>query len=212
MEHDTSSIRRQSHLRLGSHGFPIHPNLPLLECSGIRSIQQIGRRIVALYCMAGVANGADQSMLSDWLKSEGWSDCLEPPEVELLRQSAYTDEQLNQMSWTQESLYALCWCVGLVEDISLPERECDLSDVFPSIPPEVGFSGFVESLGMRKSEVVWQQLDYYYNLHASLVHPELWKSRAKHSRIIFPVVLERRHALEWVCGPERSWAEISLDI
>lgn len=211
MEHDASSIRLRSHSRLASLGVPTHPKLPLLECSNPRSIGEIAKRVVALYCMAGVANGADQSMLSDWLQSEGWDDFLEQPEVELLHQRAYTDEQINQMSWMQESLYVLCWCGGLVKDLALPESECDLSGVFPSIPPEVDFQEFVESLQMRKSNVVWQELDYYYNLHASLVHPELWSGRDIHSKFILPVVLERRHALEWICAPERSWDDIPLD-
>lgn len=211
MDNAPSSIRQQSHSRLASLGVPVHPNLPLLECLQPRSVQELAKRVVALYCMAGVANGADQSILFNWLKSEGWTDFLERPELDLLHQSAYTDEQLNQMSWMQESIYALCWCGGLIKDLALPQSECDLSDIFSQIPPEVDLSEFVESLQIRNADVVWQELDYYYNLHASLVHPELWTGRKMRSMFILPVVLERRHALEWICAPKRSWVEVSLD-
>lgn len=211
MNADPISIRRESLKWLNEHSVSIHPHLPLLEINKLRSPRDVAQRIVALYCMAGIANGADSAMLLDWLKADGRIDCLESSEIATLRQSTHSDERLNELSWMQESLYTLCWCSAVVEDLPFPDRECDLSRAFPKIPPERDFEDFAASIMLRDQYTLFQALDCYYNLHAALVHPELWNGPDRKLIPLLQIVLERRHALEWICSPLGPWRDVVLD-
>ncbi len=215
MNQYSNAIRSKSIDMLAVQGVPVHPHLPLLDCSKLRNTEEIAKRMVALYCMAGLANEADPESVLDWLKSDGLLDCLEAPEVEMLQRKSLDDEQLNECSWKEESLYALAWCVDQIPDLPPPDKGCDMNEIYEKIPPAVGFAEYVRGIRARPAETIWQQLDYFYNLHASLEHTELWKWKwnglKKRERFLLPAIVERRHALEWVCSPRHEWSEISLD-
>jgi|GEM_PF-1242872 len=211
MNVDSTLVRRKSIEWLAAHNVPNHPNLPLLGHKNLRSSHEVAQRVVALYCMAGIANGADSAMLLDWLEADGGINCLEPAEIATLLEPSHSEERLNELSWIQESLYTLCWCCVLVEELSFPNNECDLSGVFSEIPPERNISEFVSSITLRDQNTIFQALDCYYCLHAALVHPELWGNPQTKSIPLLQIVLERRHALEWIFSRQETWGDIVLD-
>jgi len=210
---DVQAIRSESEAVLTGHDVPIHPHLPLLDLDGTRSAQRVAQRVVALYCMAGLANGADPGMLRDWLVQESALSCLTASEVELLEKapSSFPNELLNELSWKQESLFVLCWSGGLASGVPWPDHECDLSSVFASIPPEVPVESFVGSFVSAPATELARTLDLYYCLHASLAHPELWDTKSGRRPVKIEVVEERRHALEWLCSCDTEWDEVTLD-
>ncbi len=166
---------------------------------------------MALYCLAGLPNEADGTLLLEWLAEEGVLEVLDARELKLLEEPDLPESLLNELSWKQESLYALCWAAGIVQEMPWPDSECDLSDVFPEIPAEVPIGSFRSSLALREKWVLLEALDLHYNLHASLCHPELWGGRDPETVLSAGVVLERRHALEWLCSGMLEWDEVSLD-
>jgi len=205
------SIRNNTLKVLSENNIPMHPNLPLLERGNLKTPSEICQRIVALYSLAGLSNGAEGDLLKEWLVAEnGWS-FLSDIEQEKLNNGNLTREELNELSWKQESLYVLCWCIFIIEDLVWPSSEANLDEVFPRIPPEVPISNFVGSARLRAEEEIIQMLDLYYCIHAAMMHPELWKGAVISSNLKIEVVLERRQALEWVCSKKSQWDEISLD-
>ncbi|QJE99147.1 DUF4272 domain-containing protein [Luteolibacter luteus] len=206
-----SLVRDRSNEWLRAQNVPIHPYLPLIGREKLRPAPDVARRIVAQYCLAGIANDADPKKLLDWLDKEGGIGFLEPSDLASLQQESHTGEQINQLSWAEEALYMLCWCGKLATQLPSPDQECDLANLFSSIPPEREIADFIADLSLRDPDSIVQALDYYYSLHASIVHPELWNGIDPASVLCIPAVLERRHALEWISSPSEGWADIELN-
>lgn len=204
-------IRLKSESVLTSRAVPIHPHLPLLDIPQFRGAEDIGERVVALYAMAGLANGADRAMLQDWLRSECAWKFLSAAEQEILEADRLDRRLMNELSWKQESLLVLSWCGNLIDELPWPDTEADLRSIFGSIPPEIPVQDFIRSSCTRKLDDIVQQLDIYYCLHAALNHPEIWKGAEWRQRPKIEIVLERRQALEWVCNRSVDWDEIYLD-
>lgn len=207
--HDLQNIRVRSEAILKEHKVPLHPNLPILDEISLRSPREVCERIVSLYTLAGLANGAVGELMEEWLIDENALRYLSKGEKEMLKRAQFSEAELNELSWKQESLYALCWCGRLVYQMTWPTDEADLSNVFYLIPPEKAISEFLASYSLRSSDEVVQELDIYYCLHVALEHPELWRDEQTDLRV--EVVVERRQALEWVCSESIGWDEVPLD-
>lgn len=205
------SIRENTKNVLSENNIPAHPHLPLLERSNLKAPTEICERIVALYSLAGLSNGAEGALLKDWLAAENGWRYLSVVEQEILDSENLTREELNELSWKQESLYVLCWCVLIIEGLVWPSSEANLDEIFPRIPPEVPISNFVGSAELRAEQDILQMLDLYYCIHAAMMHPDLWEGAEVSSELKIEVVIERRQALEWVYLKTTQWDEISLD-
>ena len=194
---------------LQKNDVPFNPNLPLLDEVSFRSADDVCKRIVSLYALAGLANGAKGDLLKEWLIDEGGWEFLSKDEQRKLERGELSQAELNELSWKQESLYTLCWCGGLVDKLAWPAYETDLTSIFPLIPPEKSIPEFFDSFSLRSSSQLIGELDLYYSLHAAMMHPELWDK--KNTRLKIEVILERRQALEWICSTSVLWNEVSLD-
>lgn len=162
--------------------------------------------------MTGLANGANGQALLEWIGDEVLDDCFEHEERALLSQPELSEEQLNELSWCQESLYAAAWALSLTSDLVWPDSECDLDPLFAHIPPEVDSASFVRSATLRSERELLEATDLYYCLDASLRHSELWNDAPIDTRYpMVQIVMERRRLLDWVMG-SGLWSDVSLDI
>ena len=205
------SIRENTINVLSENNILAHPHLPLLERSNLKPPSEICERIVALYSLAGLSNGAEGALLKEWLVAEDGLRYLSVIEREKLDNENLTREELNELSWKQESLYVLCWCILIIEGLVWPSSEANLDEIFPRIPPEVSITNFVGSAVLRAEQDILRMLDLYYCIHTAMMHPELWEGSVVSSELKIEVVIERRQALEWVCLKTAQWDKISLD-
>lgn len=206
-----STARLHTKCELEARGIPLHPHLPLRDERVTRAPRRVALQLVALYALAGLANGAEPKMLAEWLLEEGVWEFIPEAERRLFSSQAALGQALNELSWKQESLFLLCWAGKIVPSLPFPDKECDLGPVFSSIPPEVRCLDFIQSFALRNQDDVIAQLDLYYCLHAALRHPELWRGTRPGDTVAYPIVLERRRALEWLCCAETSWHDVALD-
>lgn len=208
---DMSAVRAKTAQLLKEHNVPMHPYLPVLEHETCKSPVALAEKIVVLYTLAGLANDAAGELLKEWLVEEGGWAFLTEAEQKIIEDDDLTEEEINEFAWKEESLFALCWCGFIVDEMPWPTREGNLLEIFPSIPPEVPISEFVGSLEMRPAEQIIQMLDVYYCLDAAMGHPEMWKDNQSIDQLDLGVILERRQALEWVYLRSEAWDEITLD-
>jgi hypothetical protein len=208
---DYRAVRDESLRRLQGAGVPEHPNLPLLDECPRRSAEEAARRVVALYCLSGLANGAIGPVMLEWIAEQGLEPIFEPSELDLLARRELREEQLNHLSWCQESLYAAAWSLSLVKDMAWPDTECDLEPVFPRIPPQVGPESFFRGATLRGDREIVQAADVYYCLDASLRKDALWGGARVESRYpMVQIVMERRRALDWLMQ-DGAWSDVVLD-
>lgn len=208
---DMKMVRDNSSQILTERNIPLHPHLPVLDVDDLRSPEDVCKRIIALYSLAGLANGAAGDLLKSWLVDEGGWNYLTPEEQAKLENIDLSQEELNELSWMQESLYTLCWCGSIIEEMSWPSSEADLSYTFGHIPPETPFSDFFEAFQLRSFVDIIQHLDLYYCLHSAVRHPELLGNHQSTAQLKIEVILERRQALEWICSTKVGWNDVTLD-
>jgi hypothetical protein len=206
------ALRAKTVAVLALEKIPTNPLLPLLDGRsryGLKKPSAVARRLVILYALTGLANEADAKLLRQWLVENGLYDELLPSERPCFEKPLSRQEEID-LSWKQEALLVLAWSGWLVEDLPLPFSEGSLDPIFPRIPPEVEVSSFVSGFAVRHDEDLYYQTDLHYCLHWALRHPEAWDASAlRRPRI--DIVIERRHALEWLIGAADSWDDVPLD-
>lgn len=208
---DFNKIRKNSQRILKEHKIPYNQNIPYLDLSEFQDNDMIARRLIILYALNGLANNADPELLKNWLIQENlWKDVNENEKTHFDGHNFSTEEE-NELSWRQESLNLLCWAGGIIDNLELPYKECDLESVFLNIPPEISANNFVKNFSVRKSVDIWSQTDLHYCIHAALRHPEIWEENTSLDKLRYEIVLERRQALEWMVDKSKSWDDISLD-
>ncbi|MCG7521346.1 DUF4272 domain-containing protein [Ruegeria sp. Ofav3-42] len=205
-----SNIRKETARVLGTRHVSVNPHLPFLDIQGLKKPVEICERINALHALVGLT-GVEGLRLKKWLLEANTWRHLSLGEQALFEKSELDTETMNRLSWMQESVYVLCWAGNLVPDINGPESESDMSDIYPQIPPASDFQDLLVSFRLRSEAEICQKLDIYYCLHASTRHPELWQEPVDLENVKIAAVLERRHALEWLCGGSDEWDEVSLD-
>lgn len=204
-------IRNQSIITLDQKGIPTNRNLPVLDNLQLRSKKDIASRLVIQYALAGLADDVSPEFIKEWLEENNLFSELNNIERDFLVVKSLNNEQINELSWKQESLWLLCWIGTLVDELSFPAEECDLSNIFPFIPPDVDCQYFISNFLVRDEREIIQAVDLYYCLHSSYRHPELWVKKDFPGPLKVEVLLERRLALEWVVDPNTAWQDISLD-
>jgi hypothetical protein len=206
------AIREFNLHRLQDAGIPAHPHLPLLDEEPRRSAEDLARRMVPLYCLAGLANGASGSAMLEWITDGNLGLLFEPTELALLARPELSKEEMNEVSWCQESLYAAAWALSLTKELTWPNKEADLEPLFPQMPPEVETAHFVRSSKLRSDQQLVEVDDLYYCLDASLRHDELWNGAPVESRYpMVQIVTGRRRTLDWIMQ-SCAWSDVALDI
>jgi len=206
-----ASFREETLRILRKHRIPAHPYLPLLDDSDFKKPEVVARRLIALYALAGLAHNVDPKELKAWLIAESLWDCVAPSERGFFDGRVFSEQEDVDLSWKQESLFTLCWSGGLTDTLDLPVGECDLTDIFPQIPPEVPCGHFVREFSLRDANAIWQQCDLYYSIHASHRHPELWEQDTYPDELRSEVIYERRRALDWLVNAQLNWDDVALD-
>lgn len=121
-----------------------------------------------------------------------------------------TNQQEFDLSWNQESMYTLGWCLGIASKMPLPTVESDLHSIFKYLPPEVDLERFLDQCNLIDNQTILQELEYYYGLHWAIRHPESW-SLMNADKFKISIIRERRKAMEWVLDNSLIWDDIPLD-
>ena len=199
----TAQQRKDENIKiLKQEGVAVLESLPLrYENSEVtpRDIDEIVKRTVcsftAIMCACTIR---DEGSLGEenmaWAKSflgdayEG----LSVKEKEVVEDRADMKTAVN-MGWKYESLWALMWAMGLVEELSFPSEICDCAFVMDT------FSGgdFSACVKLRDTDEILQALDLIYRYHWACVNARVHGSDC--AGLDEEVVMERRGGLEWLC-------------
>ena len=201
--------------RLEKMKIPINENLPEVEPASSRDSKAIAIRTVILSVLLAISDDKNSLLFfKDFLISEGLFSHLSSYENSLFLNKPLTERDEINLSWSQEGLYALSWCLGIFSDMSLPFGEGDLEPVFPFLPPEVDVNSFFDTSTVISEQKILEELEFYYRLHWAKRHPEAWSFQSrisKFKKLNMSVIIERRRALEWVIDSSLDWDQINLN-
>jgi hypothetical protein len=196
-------IRKRSIARIKRDGLIPNDALPLLDRTNFKSIDSIWRRIVILSCFKTMVQcPEDRKDIHAWMLRKELVRDLSVRESTTFDRSSLNPQDEIDFSWYQESLYAMLWAVGIVKVMEYPSKESNVSIYLKFVPPDINIKDFVENIRLRNELEVFQELDYYYNLH--------WIGKRNVNGLNMSVILERRKALEWIVDENADWDDIDL--
>ena len=200
--------------RLEREGIPVNRKLPEIRIKTNRTSKEVAIRLNILGIFLAISDDSSSIVFfRKLLQEQEMYKFLTDTEKRILENGHLTKQEEIDLSWNQESMYALSWCLGIVSEMAEPIFEADLDNIFKFLPPEVDLDVFLEKSKLVNAQIILQELDYYYNLHWAIRHPESWSFMKikKMKKYKMSIVRERRKGLEWVHNSELIWDDISLD-
>ena len=178
-----------------------------------RSPTEVAYRALALISVVGVALGADRVEILNWLKQHDLWQKLTPSEAEFLDTSDPSQEQIINASWLCERLIVIVWALGALEQLPLPNEQCDTASFLTILPPyaPISVSDFVTSAQLRHSSILIEMADEMLSLHWE-ARDAMLKGLNTSPSIDIGIIQERHHAINWLIGYDGlDWDEVTTD-
>ena len=181
----------------------------------LRDKEEICKRALACFQVIQIAcdinnNNYEESLefFKPRLESLGVMDELNEKEEAIL-DGSYERQDVLDLAWAYEAYWALCWCLGLVDDISDASGICDCEEAI-SFADVSSVEEFAEKCELRSKEEILDTLDLYFRYHWA-VNDSMAKQRASAGDLHPSVVIERRRGLEWVVSDEDDWYDLEMN-
>ena len=122
----------------------------------------------------------------------------------------YSRQDVIDMDWAYEAYWALCWCLGLVDDISNASELCDCKKATDLVIDSSSFEEFKNKCRLRSINEILDMEDLYYRMHWTINESKV-NTKVSIEKMDVSNVIERRRALEWVLQEEKDWYKLNLN-
>ena len=205
---ETKEFRASSAECLREYNVALPNHLPLLDWPVVlRDASAICDRIFCLHAVAAGAYGFDRNNALSWLSNEGLAQHLTGEELAFLK----TGKGEKQRFQTQiEAIWGLAWCIRIIPVLDF-RVACDnsLAKMMPNLKANETTAALRKKAALRPIDEIGKALDLSYCLHWVLRDGQA-RGRLQTVHIAPHIIIERRHALEWVASSD-SWEGLSLD-
>lgn len=147
-----------------------------------------------------------------WISTNGLTAHLSLAEQALLQKENTTlsDQEVSNLHWSLEALWALMWAGGLTDDLTVDSHVPDyMASICPDLQQNEDGAKFTQKMRLRPTEELFQMLDLYYRAHWYTEDGRI--NGYSPGNIRGDIVMERRKALEWLLNASTDWDHISLD-
>ena len=121
---------------------------------------------------------------------------------------SYRPQDVYDLDWAYEAYWALCWAMGLVDDITDAEDICDCDEAIDFARVE-SVEEFAEKCELRSKEEILDMLDLYFRYNWAVNHARV-DSEASIGDLNPSVIIERRRGLEWIVSDEDDWYDLDM--
>ncbi|TGE26378.1 DUF4272 domain-containing protein [Hymenobacter metallicola] len=184
--------------------------LPILDTPATRSVAEVQGRMSVLNALINISFQAPVDIIRDWLTQHGLLVFLSPEEETLLQKdnSELTEQELINLRWSLESLWALMWATGMTDELQ-PTEWCgdNMASLLPNLEAGEDNAKLAQVQQLRSTEELYRMLDYYYRLHWYCVDERL---HGREALVSESLVYERRKALEWVFSRAQDWDDVEM--
>lgn len=214
----TPETRREASIaHLKNLGVAVSPALPLIEDDGeviVRDPEDLLRRLVALWAVAGAANLPEVRFFREFIQDHDLSNWLSSSESDFLFSESPSDQQRVHFSWQIEPMYFLGWCGGLVPQLVLPRGPSSVEAMLPLFPnpnaPDL--TRLRAALVVRPKVQLMDWADLLYRTHSALREAQL-HCRDSPASLVPGAVMEWHKSVNWMtCHEgEDDWDHVATD-
>ena len=166
-------------------------------------IERLACSFTSIMCALSISKGeyTDEDreyMTQDFLSARyGALDLLTPKEQKIISGNNVSEAEAINAAWKYESIWALLWALGVVEELSFPNQICDCDLVMGTMERFENLDDFMANTTLRPIEEILQALDLHYRYHWAAVNARV--NCSDPAGIDEGIVMERRAGLEWLC-------------
>jgi hypothetical protein len=207
--------KARSEAILKSKGIPLLQSLPCIETeeeTESRTPQQVGMRMMCLFCVIGSAFSRSVTAYKAYLQQYQLWNHLTPKETEFLQGSKLNDGSIVNFTWRCEALFLLMWAVRLVDRLPWPDRETDTNEILARFPDlDQSPWSFILGLKLRPKNEILDASDLLYRLHWAVRDAQI-HGRNIPSDLNPGVILEWHHAINWITNyGNLEWDDVRTD-
>lgn len=204
--------KEASEVFLKNHSININEYLPCIPSSEtveLRTLKEIIDRTYALLIIAVKGEGIEQEHLLRTVEDKK-IDSFSPIENHIYQAEALSDEERAYASWRYESLYAILWALGKMEDLKYPSDICDVQTVVSKIF-QPSREEFESSVILRNKTEVLDELDKTYRMNWACVDARINEQQVS-GNLDSNVVYERHYSLNWLTKYQnQDWDDVQTN-
>ena len=122
----------------------------------------------------------------------------------------YSNQDVIDMDWAYEIYWAICWCLGLVNDIKDASKVCDCNIAISLVMNSNSVEEFKSKCSIRTISEILDMQDLYFRYNWAINEKKV-NSNSNIGNLNASNVIERRRGLEWIISSENDWYDISMN-
>lgn len=190
---------------------PFAKSLPPIEGEEIarfRSLEEVAGRALALQLVAVKAEGLEDEIVRRVMEDFSIEPHLSPAELAYINGEDTEQQTRINMIWRYESLWALLWALGHIEELPFPDQICDVPRSVQIIQAAGSWEAFLAQSQLRSPSELLDQCDLALRLHWAVVNARL-RGEEPPAKMEAGVVYERHYAFNWLrCFLDQDWDDV----
>lgn len=196
--------------------------LPLIEGeedAHFRTVREVALRAAALLAVALHAEVLMTESM-DVKKARSYSDSItkafgcksafSPEEKAFLKKKAPDQREGIRFSWQYECLYVMLWALGLIEELSFPDRICDVGACVRIMNEHDSLEKLIGASSLRSRQELLDEADLIYRMDWGCVDARI-KGLPMPRKLEGGVVVERHKCLNWLIGVDNAeWDDVDI--
>ena len=205
--------KARSDARLQAEGIPILPSLPVIAGEAeakMRTADAVVDRAIALMIVAVKGEGLDPPTV-DRIRTTFTADgYFSPQEKAFLANPSPNERDRAKFTWRYECLAVLEWALGYVDKLDPPSHIVDAGKAV-RIFKDAGPQRFRSAARLRSAAEILDEANLIYRYDWACVNARVAGTSPPRG-IDCEIVMERHHALNWLCGYQgQAWDDVSTD-
>lgn len=218
-ENESERIRREMNNNIVKSRGIIYNDLLLCnsEDRNFKDIDELCKRAIACLLTIQVACDINNKKNIDYsidvigrlLDKFDVRECLNSKEKRIMSKT-YTEQDAIDMDWEYESYWALCWVLGLVDDISDGGILCNCDSAMSFVLSTSSVEEFKSRCKLRSKSEILDMEDLYFRYEWAINECKI-NPNASMGNLNASVVHERYRGLRWVLSDVDDWYDLSLN-
>lgn len=197
--------------KLKVNHIPFAESMPLLPDSeqvNLKRIEDIARRASAILIVIQFAREilddtekanikTSKRIAEVFLNRYGVKKNLTKAEQQFLEQEHYEKQELINMMWLYEAVWAMYWSIGLIEEMQEPTEICDVDAVLNLLTSYTNIGELMADTKLRNPSELLNTMDENY-LYLWACVDQRMKGQEPPAGLDEGVVMERQRAFNWI--------------